>query len=78
MGYIDKELNIKTAKALAEYIFGRTKKDVRVIKVTKSLKVIWAIDSIIHTFKIQASVIYAVEVVDVEEAIRTINNSLKK
>jgi len=75
MGYIDKELNIKTAKALGKYISKETNKDIMVIKVANHLKVIWAIDSKLHTHNINASVIYIVSEAQVNEAIKVINNT---
>lgn len=78
MGYIDKELGIKSSAALEKYLIKELNRDIVVSKLGSQLKVTWAIDSKLYSTSINASVIYVIRMEQLDEVIDTINNSLKK
>jgi hypothetical protein len=68
MGYIDKKFGIKSAKSLEKYIKTITAKEVMVIKMANSLRLIWALGDDLHTYDIEAHVIYIVEEEELHKA----------
>jgi hypothetical protein len=76
MGYIDEVFGIKSAKALEKYIYKITAKEVMVIKMANSLRIIWGLDNKLHTYDIDAITIYIVEEEELHKATDFILDSL--
>ena len=76
MGYIDKELGIKSAKGLAKYFRDLFGQEIMAIKVPNSVRLIWAVNNKLHTHDIKGSVIYVIKESQLDEAMLIIKNSL--
>lgn len=77
MGYLDTQLGIKTVTGLTKYLKEQTHADVEAVKVANSVRIFWAANNTLHKFDISASVIYVVQVEDVEAAITKIKSTLE-
>lgn len=77
MGYIDKEFGIKTAKGLEKHLKTIIGRDIIVLKVPDSLRVIWSVNDKLLTYDIKGSVIYVIKTEQVFDAITFIIESIK-
>ena len=76
MGYIDGKLGIKTNEDLAKYLSDRFERDIMVVMIDNSLKIIWAVDDKLHTYDVQHRVVYVIMEDALNIAILTIRDSL--
>lgn len=83
MGYLDKELNIKSVIGIKNYITKHFEdKGVTVeldcVKVADSVRTFWAINNYLHKHDMKGSVIYVITVEALNELIIAIEESLKQ
>jgi len=78
LGYIDIEYGIKSSTTLSKWLTEQVGQDVIAIKVSKSVKIIWAIDNKLYTYIIDNRTMYTITVFQVEEAIIEIEKTVKK
>lgn len=81
MGYLDKELGIKTVKSLIKYVKNHFKDrghefDIDGVKVANSIRVFWAMNSSLHTYDIRGSVIYVMTTNDLDDLIKAIYDTI--
>lgn len=75
--YIDAELGIKSAKGLEKYLKERLQIDVRVHKLPNRTVIIYALSNKLYDEFISGSVIYVMQVEEVETAIANIKANIK-
>jgi len=84
MGYLDRELGIKSVKGIEKYIKQYFKDkdifvDLECMKNPKCIRCFWAIDNYLHKFDIEDSfVIYVVKEEGINKLIEAIEASLKQ
>jgi len=73
MGYLDRELGIKSAKGLEHYLVDLLGVDIKIFKTANNLEIVYITkENKLGLYKIPAHVIYVVQVEDVENAIKEI------
>ena len=83
MGYLDRELGIKSVNGIKKYINAYFKdRDVTIsldcVKVANSVRCFWAIDNYLHQHDMRGSVIYVIKEEALVELINAITESLKQ
>ena len=83
MGYLDRELGIKSVSGIKKHVTKHfSDKNVRVeldcVKVANSVRTFWAIDNNLHKHDMKGSVIYVMQESDLNDLIKAIEESLKQ
>lgn len=81
MGYIDKELGIKSVSGIKKYLTKYFKDkgyplELDCVKVASSVRCFWAINNKLHQHDMKGSVIYVIQEDDINKLIATIEKSL--
>ena len=81
MGYLDRELGIKSVSGIKKYLTKHFKDkgyplELDCVKVASSVRCFWAINNKLHQYDMKGSVIYVIKVEDLNELIETIQKSL--
>lgn len=82
MGYIDRELGIKSVAGIKNYLTKYFKAkdhtiDLDCVKVASSVRCFWAINNKLHQYDMKGSVIYVIQLDDLNKLITAIENSLQ-
>jgi hypothetical protein len=81
MGYIDKELGIKSVSGIKKYLtkyFNDKGYQIELdcVKVASSVRCFWAINNKLHQYDMKGSVIYVIQEEDLNQLIYVIQKSL--
>jgi len=83
MGYLDRELGIKSVKGINKHLTKHFKdKGITIsldcVKVASSVRCFWAINDYLHQHDMKSSVIYVIQEEDLNELIQAIEVSLQQ
>lgn len=81
MGYLDRELGIKSVSGIKKYVSNHFKNkglpvELDCVKVANSVRTFWAISDKLYTHDMKGSVIYVMQEHQLEELIQAIDNTI--
>lgn len=81
MGYLDRELGIKSVSGIKKYVTKFFKNvgypvDLDCVKVANGVRAFWAIDNKLHTYDMKGSVIYVMQEEDLQGLINAVGDSI--